>query len=137
MKYLLLIFFLLPFSSLSKKPSHLEELFKNYKEDISIPIRSEIFLSSLKKYIKTKGHLDISKEKFHMRLEGDPGSLYLFDGESLFIQSDLTEKTIFQIKDPEGLEKLQVFFNEQAFFKHFEVKKKGKKRIFLYLYPQT
>ena len=101
---------------------HLKKVFQNYQGDLQIPVESEVFLSSLNKKIKSKGSLDISKNKFRLILNGNPGSLLVFDGASLFIQSDLTEKTCFQVKDPKGIQNLQIFFDEEAFFKNFEVR---------------
>ena len=117
-----------------KKPSPvltnqqmLSPTFNHYhSKTIQIEVEQEIFLSSIKTSMKSQGLLNIKGNLFHLKLEGSPPSLMVFDGKSLWYQADTDEKVVFQLKNPSQIQVLTSFFDEDLFFKSFLIKQSQK-----------
>lgn len=118
----------------------LQKLFKKYRlKGMQIKVEQEVFLSGVQSTIKSRGILNVQGEKFLLQLKGRPSSLLLFDGQFLWYQADTSEKTVFQLKQPSRIQILAGFFNEDSFFKSFQIikaQKTGHSHIFQ-IQPRT
>ncbi len=98
----------------------LKQALKSYRfKAMQISTDQEIFLSSAKTSIKSQGILNIKGKKFYLYLKGHPSSTVLFDGKVLWYQADMSEKTVFKLKNPPQISILTHWFNEKSFFDHF------------------
>lgn len=122
-----------------KAKHHLQNVFKKYKfQSMKIALTQEVFLESLQESIKTKGVLNKKNHKFQLKLQGNPGSLLLFDGTFLWYQADLTENIVFQLQDSKHMTLVNDLFYEKSFFQTFKIHKvKNIKNIYvLHLVPK-
>ena len=103
-----------------------------------IELLQEVFLSPLKIRIKSKGFLDMEGEKFYLKLEGSPSSLTVFDGDFLWHQPDLLEKTAFQLRNHPQMKLLSGFFQAESFFRRFQIRnfKKAEQSYVFHLQPE-
>ena len=104
-----------------------------------LEIQQEVFLSPLKIKIKSEGFLDMKGEKFYLKLKGAPSTLTVFDGQLLWHQPDLSEKTAFQFSGDQPLMKLlSGFFQPEQLLSRFQILrlKKTKKGYVFHLQPK-
>lgn len=94
---------------------------------MQIKVEQELFLSSIKTSIKNFGVLHLKGGKFHLSLKGNPSSLTVFDGQSLWYQADTNEKLLVFLKNPLPIQILSSFFNEKIFFETFSIQNSRKK----------
>ncbi len=105
----------------------LKDVLQNYHlKSLQLKIEQEIFLSAIRTSMKSQGHLDIQGEKFYLKLEGDPSSILLFDGEFLWYQASTSEKTVFKLKEHPQIQILNGLFSEKKFFEAFRIKRSRK-----------
>jgi len=129
-------------NSVSPNPAAQKALRKILKiyhlKAMQIKMEQEIFLSAIKTRVKSHGTLNIQVEKFHLNLQGEPSSLMLFDGDTLWYQADTSEKVVFQLKSPSHIQILTSFFDEERFFEFFLIKqaKKTKQDYVFQLQPK-
>ena len=105
----------------------LKKVMNNYQSTtLQINIEQEIFLSAIQTNIKSQGQLHSQGEKFHLKLEGQPSSVMIFDGKFLWYQADAREKVVFQLTNPSDIQILTRFFDEKFFFQNFHIQKARK-----------
>ena len=120
--------------------SAVEKALEHYhSKSFKIKVKQEIFLTSIKESIKSSGSLNKKENRFQLRLEGQPSSSFLFDGEFLWYQADTNEKLVFQFKNHPQIHLLNGFFSGKKFPEIFEIQKiKQQNRTYiLQLLPKT
>ena len=92
-------------------------------KQLEIKIEQEIFLSAINSTVKSRGRLHLNQDQFYMKLKGNPSSLLLFDGQTLWYQADISEKLVFKSQNPSDIQLLSSFFDKKALFKAFKIQK--------------
>ena len=104
----------------------LQKALKAYTGPAQIRLEQEIFLSSLKTSVKSQGLLKLKAGKFYMSLKGDPSSLMLFDGLTLWYQADTEENTVFKLPKSHPARILTGLLSAGRFFELFRIRESQK-----------
>ena len=106
----------------------LKKLLEKYPlSAFQVKISQEVFLAVIKTNLISNGFLSVKDQKFRLELEGKPSSLTVFDGRFLWHQVDKKEKVVFKLQDPLQFQILTNFFNQEEFFRNFQIKEFQKK----------